>query len=404
MVSVSGVFPAARWRLSLTESIPPQHWDSARQTVKRGHPDAMYINQMMNSLRLEITELVRSLISRPEHCTINEMKEALKALLPGALPATAPAPVVPVMPAEGYVSKAVPENNLFHVLDRYLEEVKMKHSVGYTQRMNRIRKVFLHVDPFQKMLVEDVNAKVLKEIHLQQLREAKANNTIHKTIETIKTFLRWCEAEGYDVSRTINAVKVPRYETSSIWLEEEELAKLESYTEYTDSKRRAVDIFLFAVYTGQRYSGVMTFKHADVNKGVWSFTDPKTKRPLNIPLTEKAQAIVDKYCDLGRLPMISNQNLNDHLKAAFKKVGIDTPITVVRYSGSKRIETVMPKYEKVGMHTARHTFVTLSLARGMSPKALSHFTHESHKVMMMYAHISERQAQEEMSAVWGRRE
>lgn len=108
MVSVSGVFPAARWRLSLTESIPPQHWDSARQTVKRGHPDAMYINQMMNSLRLEITELVRSLISRPEHCTINEMKEALKALLPGALPATAPAPVVPVMPDEGYVSKAVP--------------------------------------------------------------------------------------------------------------------------------------------------------------------------------------------------------------------------------------------------------------------------------------------------------
>lgn len=407
MMYVAGVFSNVRLRISLFESIQAQHWDAARQVVKRGHPESMRINHWMTSLRLKITEITRTYLERPEHCTIKEFHDAVRELVSlnvQEAPSKPPEPVTPVMPVEGYVSVAVPPNNLFLLLDRYLEEVHIKHSLGYSHRVSRIRKAFLQVDPHQKMTVEEVNAKVLKEIHLQQLREAKANNTIHKTISSIRTFLRWCEGEGYEISRTIFSVKVPRYETSSIWLEEEELAKIESHTEYTEAKRRAMDLFLFAVYTGQRYSGVMTFKHTDVQNGVWSFTDPKTKRMLNIPLASKAAAIADKYRELGRLPHISNQKLNVHIKAALKSIGIDAPVTIIRYSGSKRIETAMPKYEKVGMHTARHTFVTLSLARGMSPKALSHFTHESHKVMMMYAHISERQAQEEMSAVWGRRE
>ncbi|AIZ64209.1 hypothetical protein PK28_11880 [Hymenobacter sp. DG25B] len=62
------------------------------------------------------------------------------------------------------------------------------------------------------------------------------------------------------------------------------------------------------------------------------------------------------------------------VKESGKFCGIDSPIQVVRYQGSKRVEQWLPKYELLSSHTGRHTFVIQSLLQGMPPAVLMKFT------------------------------
>ena len=71
---------------------------------------------------------------------------------------------------------------------------------------------------------------------------------------------------------------------------------------------------------------------------------------------------ISKYSDHpNQLPVISNQRMNQYLKELYNEVGIDEPITIVKYQANERIEKVKKKYELIGSHSARRTFIILSL-------------------------------------------
>ena len=68
--------------------------------------------------------------------------------------------------------------------------------------------------------------------------------------------------------------------------------------------------------------------------------------------------------------------------------GIDEEIRVVSYKGNERIEERHPKYELVGTHTGRRTFIVNALSLGIPPNVVMKWTgHIDYKAMRPYIDI-----------------
>ena len=143
--------------------------------------------------------------------------------------------------------------------------------------------------------------------------------------------------------------------------------------------------------------------------------DPKAKSPylrdqkednvITVPILPQARRILDKYTHedgVVELPTISNSNFNLYLKELAKLAGFDTPITISKQKGSRRITSTHPKYELIGTHTARKTFITLSFEFGMDPEVVRRITgHKSPKVFIKYLKITDKKKGERLLKAWG---
>ena len=60
------------------------------------------------------------------------------------------------------------------------------------------------------------------------------------------------------------------------------------------------------------------------------------------------------------MPKVSNQKFNNYIKEVCRIAGFTDEVTKTTYIGNKKIEAIEPFYKRVGSHTARRTFITLS--------------------------------------------
>lgn len=165
------------------------------------------------------------------------------------------------------------------------------------------------------------------------------------------------------------------------------------------------DIFCFGCFTGQRYSDIARLRREDIRDGIWFLKTKKTKDSLEIPLNDFALEILAKYkTSSSPLPDISNQKMNYYLKDLGKLLDINDVTIKTRYSGKDVIEEIKPKYEFLSTHTARRTFVTLSLEKGMRPETVMSITgHKDYKTMQRYLKITSKVKAIEMDKVWCKR-
>ncbi|HEX8326654.1 MAG TPA: hypothetical protein VF629_03875 [Hymenobacter sp.] len=102
----------------------------------------------------------------------------------------------------------------------------------------------------------------------------------------------------------------------------------------------------------------------------------------------------------GGVRLITNQKLNEYLKELGQLAAINEPFELIRYRGGKRETTTMPKWEKMGCHTGRRTFVTLSLERGLRPEIIMKFTgHKDWKSFQRYVNITDSAVEREFRRV-----
>lgn len=111
-----------------------------------------------------------------------------------------------------------------------------------------------------------------------------------------------------------------------ITLIEEVVLPLEENGESLDVSR---DMFLFACYTGLRCSDVQQLSNEHILKKHIKLKMDKTKDFVEVPITAKAKAILQKYArDKKRIfPSRTNQCLNRHLKTIAELCEIDQTIT-----------------------------------------------------------------------------
>ena len=189
-----------------------------------------------------------------------------------------------------------------------------------------------------------------------------SDNTLQRKLGFFKSFLNWCIVSGYQVNMDFKKVRVKTRETSHVSLSEEELQIL---TEVELSERLDYyrDLFLIGVYSGQRYSDYSRFNKKYIEGDNIKIRAKKTGQFSYIPLSRKLKTILDKYD--WQLVTISSQKFNIAIQYICKIAGFDETIQVDKFYGSKKVSKDVPKWKMIASHTARRTFITLSLNKGV---------------------------------------
>jgi integrase len=364
--------------------LKPKFWNSNKQEVKRsfqGHSD---INTYFSKIRTEIQRLYSSYKSNARTFDFYEFKKL----------------VIKMLNPETEQSK-----KFFDVYDHFLEMRKNELSKGSLTKFKTIRK---HLENFQynkkyNLSFDSINQDFFDRFTAYQMNDLNhTNNTIHKTNGIFKSFMNWATDRGFNKNLDYRKFKTKETETEIIYLTDEELNTLLDFDLNNERLANLRDVFCFACFTGQRFSDVSRIRPEDIKNGFWHLRTKKTRDLIQIPLSRQAKEVLSKYFDSDlKLPVISNQKSNTYLKELCKKAGINDIVYKVRYRGAKRLEEAHPKYELITTHTARRTFVTLSLEKGMRPETVMKITgHKDYKTMKKYIKITEKVVKQELERAW----
>jgi len=183
------------------------------------------------------------------------------------------------------------------------------------------------------------------------------DNTLERYIKIIKTFLRWSLKKGYSPPMAFTEIRIKKHETDDVALTREEVQLIES-ADLNEKKDKCRDLFLIGVYSGQRWSDYSCFDKSDLRDGVIHKRAQKTGSISYIPLHDNLKSILDKYN--WKLPKISSQKFNVNIQNICKDLKINNKIKFTHSKGNFKKEEIKEKWEKIGSHTARRTYITLA--------------------------------------------
>ncbi|MBR6250711.1 MAG: phage integrase SAM-like domain-containing protein [Bacteroidales bacterium] len=371
--------------------VNPDKWDRTAQRCKRNtnHGKA---------------EIPAAKINREIERYLDAIESAFENLTPSASPDAIRAEVNKLIGRT--TDNQQQAHDVYKLLDEFVShQGKLNNwsDASYT-KFNALRN---HLLAFDKNLhINDFTTDRLSDfVESLRITSDLRNATIAKQLSFLKWFLRWAKRNKYlnvDDFETF-APKLKSSEKKVIFLEWDELMRVESAELPTLHLRQVRDVFCFCCFTSLRYSDVANLKWSNVFDDYISITTIKTNDSLNIDLNDHSRAILNRYrnADLpdGRcLPVISNQKMNAALKDVMRLCDIDTPTTIVYYKGNKRIEEVHPKYELIGTHCGRRTFICNALMLGIPPEIVMKWTgHADYSSMKPYIAIADSAKKQAMS-------
>ena len=165
-----------------------------------------------------------------------------------------------------------------------------------------------------------------------------------------------------------------------VFLTIEEVERIKNLSGLNEKLERTRDLFVFQCYTGMAYVDMQSFSKNDIQilneQEIIRSSRTKTDESFILLFLPDAKKIAEKYN--YNLPKISNQKYNDYLKLliAHPEVNIN---------------------KKVTSHTARHTFATYLLNKGISLETVSKtLGHSSIKQTQLYARILSKKVIDDM--------
>lgn len=316
--------------------------------------------------------------------------------------------------ANNIIHQSIPKDSKRAFNDAMSEFIKSREANKELAK-NTIKKyktLQIHLGSFSSktntsLRFEIINKKLFEDFSAYLRNELKhTTNTANKYLKTLKTFVHWAiEHEYVKADEVSTKYKLKDDDTEVVFLTHDELMRV-YYLELPvgsplDNVR---DVFCFGCFTGQRFSDIANLKREDIINNSWILHQIKVKDTLKneVPLSDKAIAILTKHKNsIKPLPVISNQKTNEHLKELCKKAEIIDIVKTVRYRGNEAIISREPKYKLIGTHTARRTFVTLSLDKGMRPDIVMSITgHTDFKTMKKYTAITGSMKENALKVIW----
>jgi integrase len=83
-------------------------------------------------------------------------------------------------------------------------------------------------------------------------------------------------------------------------------------------------------------------------------------------------------------PSISNAHFNREIKTVLQKIGVDAWVPYTN-RGKNKTTIDVPKYSRISAHTARRTYITLNLRKGVLPDVVMSTTgHKKVQTMSTY--------------------
>lgn len=359
----------------------------SRQLVPTGKKiEARSWNKKRGSLRLQSREAY--LLDKELKAIEQKAKEILLKFGPGEFKSRLKAAI-----SEG-------ERGFFSAFEDYLRAIASDRSKATVTKYRSLKKSLEEMEKdLGPITFERIDLTFYDQFTAWFYRNGYLKNTVGKNVRILKTFLKWALERGYHENGSFTRFKGFHEIGEIIYLTEAELKILEE-AELSPREDRVRDLYLLGVYTGQRFSDVQDIRSGSIEGGYLKKSVVKTREKDHvIPLSKKALKILEKYPEGP--PRISNQKCNKYLKDLFKDLGFTSLISKVRYSGSREIKEQIPKYKLLGTHTARKTFITLSLIKGMPEAAIMDIAGiKDFKTLRHYLKITDRYKADNISKFW----
>lgn len=236
------------------------------------------------------------------------------------------------------------------------------------------------------------------------------NTTLSRTLKDVRTFLRWANKQGFYPGDLFETFK-PKLKgigtdlNELVYLNWDELMQFYNY-EFTEDQKHLEhvrDVVAFCCFSSLRFSDVKKLKKSHIRDTYFLTTTKKTVDTLRIDLNDFTEEILAKYEgeDLGgdkALPVISEQNTNDHLKTIGHLLRFDSPITNVYFIGNTRHEETLPKYALMTTHIGRRTFVVNAIYLKIPETVIMKWTgHKDYQSMKPYIAVVDELKVEQMN-------
>jgi putative integrase/transposase len=306
--------------------VSPNQWHEKTKTIK-GTPNAIQQNAL-------ISEMVRTL-ENYEIERINSGKAINLEML--------------------YNAFNSPKNNTFNAwcasqIDKDTVKISTKKALLLTLK---------HLNNFNKNLsFSDIDFDFLKSFERYLQGQKLQPNSIATYLRLIRKFVNLAiNSDLMNINQyPFRKFKITAKKTDKAFLLASEIEQIENVV-LTDKKLIfARDLFLFSVYTGLRYSDIVTLRPSNIvtikgEKWVQKHqqkTDEKIMIPIYLLFNGKPLKIIENNYIFGSMQVfkfITNQTLNRHIKQICKLAGIEKHIT---------------------FHSARHTTATYLLSKGVN--------------------------------------
>jgi len=371
-----------RLKYSTGQSISPKYWNIQNQRAKKSLAGSLELNNLLDKTGEVVTNIYRNAITQNKPITNEHFKQNLDKQ---------------INPASNR------KKDFFEYYDEFVELQKSTKTKATIQKYNAFKSHLLNFQSRKKITVmfEKIDADFQERLNSFFIKELQLmNNTIGKYIKTLKTFLNWATVREYNTHLKFKNFKIVQKEAEVISLSNKELFSLyELDLSKNKSLEKVRDVFCFACFTSLRYSDLLRVKKETIKGNELHLVSEKTTDYLIIPLIKYSKKILAKYN--FRLPIISNQNMNDYLKVLGKLAGINEKIVITKFRGAEEIKKIYPKYELLSTHIARKTFITLSLEKGMRTEMLMSITGtKKHSTLKRYINITNKLKGIEMNRIW----
>jgi integrase len=189
------------------------------------------------------------------------------------------------------------------------------------------------------------------------------NNSVKKRLKSFKIFLNYCESKKYlKLNFDYSRIKIKTYDPTIVTLTEDEFQKLKAWD--AGKYQKVKDLFIFGILTSLRYSDLVSVReHHIMNDNIVKKSE-KTDIQQIIPLNRISREILERYN--YNLQLYTTQTYNRLLKRMGQESGIFSgEVVLIEQRGNQRSEVRKQKWECLESHTARRTFITRAITKGI---------------------------------------
>ncbi|MBV5316059.1 MAG: site-specific integrase [Prolixibacteraceae bacterium] len=374
-----------RFRYYTGKRIEPIFWLLDKQRAKPSYASAITLNEYLNTLANFVED------------TINNHRILGKKLFPDDL--------------KNLLNERFNKESTYDIFSRFEEYIEVSNTKRAANTLKKYKTTLKQLKEYSEakhvqIEYDAINLQFLDKLRKYLIDEYKlTNNSLAKYFKTFKSFLNWSHERGYTTNIEFQKFKVKQFDGEIYFLTWEELMKIFDLEINNPKLERVRDLFCFGCFTGLRFSDIINLKQENISRDTIQIETIKTKGKTTIPLNQYSRIIYEKYKSdetFSLFHSISNQKMNTYLKELGRLAGLNEPVQIVRYLGSKRIEKSVKKYEVLTSHVARKTFITNAMIRGMSTEVIMDITtHTSYKSFQRYFKIVDDHKRNQMDKVFG---
>ena len=267
---------------------------------------------------------------------------------------------------------------------------------------NSVRSFNITIKKFQEFAPDipltGITRETIEDFESLLKSENLHTNTVHRYLKQLRKFMNAAEAKEYitEKQNPFYKKRLKKIKTEPRYLDPEvidQLIQLE-FKENEAHLYEIKDMFLFSVFTGLRYSDVVSLKKDEIqvtekgyyiqryNKKTLNTKDKRIYIPLWSIFKGAAQDIINNYIDENRDTIfrpLTNQHINRELRVIWGKLNVP---------------------DKYTFHSARHTCATYLLYKGINIKVVQKILgHEDIKTTENYASVLRKTIDNELDRI-----